>query len=1052
MTKLHLLLLLLLCISWPASALRAQDADLLTRESDESATTTEERERTLAWLLTAAGQLRKAGETLKAARVLNRAGHLQLQLSRPGDALASYQEALALLKRTPDTEIQVDSLNGLGATYNHLTKYDKAQAALQKAIALSVQTGYVKGHAEALLTLSDYLRTNDQALAVKTAQKSLRLWQSINLKRGIARAYLAISDYQLSRNDLAEATENCKTALALWRELNDVEQQAEALINLGYIEYRKGAWQNVFVYMTDAQALLDEKSQPYMMGQINTGFADAFIESGLPETGLVKYRQALEYYRQAQKPHAVIVVIWGIGKTYYILGDYPNALVNLRSALKDSLAINEKKYAALCNESLGQTFAAMNDREAALRHFEVALSLYTEVANPMEAARVRALIGQVYQQQGKIEKARQYYQGALATFRSLSDAVNQSATLYALGSLELKQNNLDAAEDYLSQSINITEDMRRVSSSQDLTAAFSASVHDRYERYIECLMRKHQQEPQRGFAVSAFETSELALGRSLAELLRATETNLAPGLDPELAERERTLRQSLRAKEDYRVKLLGKKYKKEELDALNEELARLESDYKQVTETIRARYPSYGQLTKPAGWNLLRIQEQVIADDETVLLEYSLGAEKSYVWAVTRNGIASYELPAKALIDDAAQKFYTLLVTQPEERTEDSLNEAASELGEMVLSPVAAELNKRRVIVVADGVLNYIPFQALPAPSANGEPLVASYEIINAPSASILGELRREAEHRQPTAKVLAAFGDPVFAPSSAEGEEAKGDEAGASSASTLKDERLHHALRDMELKGDSFDPKVIRRLFYARRELENLRQVASAGETLVATDYDATRERLQSTDLTKFAILHFATHGFLDPKEPENSGLILSTVNREGRAQDGYVGLQDIYNLHAPVELVVLSACRTALGKEVRGEGLIGLTRGFMYAGASSVVASLWKVSDEATAELMKRFYANMLQKGMTPASALRAAQNSIRQDPQWRSPYYWAAFTLQGEYRRSIKPAPAAAGFGVMRWETVTGVASLLLLLSCVFWWYRNRKRGGVYSTSKK
>ena len=153
-----------------------------------------------------------------------------------------------------------------------------------------------------------------------------------------------------------------------------------------------------------------------------------------------------------------------------------------------------------------------------------------------------------------------------------------------------------------------------------------------------------------------------------------------------------------------------------------------------------------------------------------------------------------------------------------------------------------------------------------------------------------------------------------------------------------------------------------------------------------MATGFEATNEKLQSTDLTKYAILHFATHGILNPNHPENSGLILSTVKPNGQPQEGFVGLQDIYRLRAPVDLVVLSACRTGLGKDVRGEGLIGLTRGFMYAGASSVVASLWKVDDEATAELMKRFYANMLQGGMTPAAALRAAQNSIRQQPQWR------------------------------------------------------------------
>jgi CHAT domain-containing protein len=204
-----------------------------------------------------------------------------------------------------------------------------------------------------------------------------------------------------------------------------------------------------------------------------------------------------------------------------------------------------------------------------------------------------------------------------------------------------------------------------------------------------------------------------------------------------------------------------------------------------------------------------------------------------------------------------------------------------------------------------------------------------------------------------------------------------------------------------------------------------------------VATSFDASREKLESTDLTKYAILHFATHGILDPKRPENSGIFLSMVNREGQPQNGFVGLQDIYGLHAPVDLVVLSACRTGLGKDVRGEGLIGLTRGFMYAGASSVVASLWKVDDEATSELMKRFYSNMLQRGMTPAAALRAAQNSIRQEPQWSSPYFWAAFTLQGDYQKAIKATSTAAES--TRQLIIIGVVLLILLP----WLYRSHRR---------
>src|SRR5205085_9833483 len=137
-------------------------------------------------------------------------------------------------------------------------------------------------------------------------------------------------------------------------------------------------------------------------------------------------------------------------------------------------------------------------------------------------------------------------------------------------------------------------------------------------------------------------------------------------------------------------------------------------------------------------------------------------------------------------------------------------------------------------------------------------------------------------------------------------------------------------------------------------------------------------------------------------------SGVVLSLLDREGKPQEGFLRLHEIYNLRLTADLVVLSACQTGLGNDVKGEGLIGLTRGFMYAGAKGVVASLWKVDDEATAELMKRFYAGMFTQGLTPAAALRQAQLEMWQSRRWHEPYYWAAFVIQGQYdQKEVVPS---------------------------------------------
>jgi CHAT domain-containing protein/predicted negative regulator of RcsB-dependent stress response len=1017
------------------------EAQHLASSADDYAATLAGRREALRLLEEAARLHSEAGQGREAARALNRAGRLRLLLSEPRAALEAHRRALSLLARAPDATAEADALGGLGETHLHLQQLEEAEQSLRRALAVSGRADYARGRAQALITLSLVQIYKDQTLAMATAEEALALWQSLGDRRGLALAHSQVGRCHFAQNRLVESAQNYERALQLSRESGDRPGEAGALIMLGFVEYRRGEWRANIALLTQAQALIDEEAEPDKMGQIAAGLAEAFNEAGLPEDGLAHYGRALEYYRRTQDPHLVWYAVWGLGCTHLLLGDHPAAFRELRRSLegvkKDGLE------AAQTYHYLGRTHLAAGDAPAALRHFRSALDIYERRNNPDWAARARGLMGQAYARAGRVEAARASYTQALETFGRLSDRVNEAAVAYAVGRLELSAGNLDAAEKYLSLSIEATEGVRRDSTSSDLTAAFSATVHERYEAYVELLMRRHAAEPERGFDVLAFENVERARARSLAELLRATETSLVPGLDPKLAERERSLRQALRAREDDRMALLRGKYERPALEALDADLARLRAEYAGVEDAIRALHPSYGQIARPAGWNLERIRQQVVVGDETVLLEYGLGAERGYVWAVTREGLRSYELPPRALVERAAGRVYALLSGARRERgTEREVEEAARELSRMILAPAAASLRGRsRVIVVADGGLNYVPFQVLPAP-ADGEPLVAGHEVVNAPSASVLGQLREEAGRRLPPARTLVAFGDPVFESNYALRKSAAGGRIELAELRKMEAARFGKHLRDIDVEGDALDPSTAEPLTYAGPELRNLREVSA--DSLVAADFDATRERLQQTDLSGFAIVHFATHGLLDPRQPERSGLLLSTVDRDGRTHGGFVGLRDVYSLRAPVGLVVLSACRTALGKEVRGEGMIGLTRGFLYAGASGVVSSLWKVDDEATSELMRRFYENMLRDGMTPSAALRAAQNSIRREPHWRSPFYWAAFTLQGEYRQVLRPARSSG------WKAYTKIlvsgGVVLSLAALAAWWLRRRRASAL------
>ncbi len=1005
----------LIGLAFPVYAPEASDnTSVPARETKQKSATVAAREQTLSALLVAAGKLRHANDTRKAIQTLNDAGRLQLGLFLKQEALGTFQQSHDLLEQSTDPITKVDTLNGLALAFIALNNYVDAQPLLTTARSVSEQNNYPAGKAEALLLLSECQNEDNHALALDTASEALNLWQNIGNKLGVVRSHVDMGNYYLAQSKLVESAQAYQSALDLATEIGDLTKQAEALIYLGFVEYRKGAWQEVFSYMARAEDLIDPDVELYLMGRITAGYAEAFIETGLPEVGLQKYREALEYYRRTNTPRPLISMSWGIARANFHLGNYSEALSLLQKTLAEAETKKLKSMVAQCHDYLGKTYAAMNQPAPAFEHYETALGMYGALGNPMEKARVWALMGKLNQTQGKFDEAQKLYQQALQTFNALNDGIDQSATLFAMGQLEMKRGNFDIAENHFQQSIETTESVRSRSTTRDLTAAFSATVHDRYLQYIQCLMRRNDRQA----AVRAFGISESERARSLAEFLRSTETNLLNGLDPELANQEKSLRHLIRAREDSRVGLVGKEDKKKDLEKLEAELAQLEEQYKSVSATISQRYPAYDQITRPRGWDLARIQSDVINDDDTILLEYILGDDKSYVWAITRDSFTAHEITGD--VGETAETVYNLL-KEPVKGNENQLTEAARVLSQMVLSPVAGQLNKRRIIVIADGALNYIPFQMLPSPSSNAELLVAKHEIINAPSASILGELREEVAGRGVRSKVLAAFGNPALG---------SGDQA--------SNEHLRHALRDIELNGDDFDLSSIGQLFFAEREINNLREIATPAATFAATGVAANRQQLFSMDFSQYAILHFATHGLLDPKRPEHSGILLSMVDDQGKKQEGFITLQDVYSLRAPVDLVVLSACRTGLGREIRGEGLVGLTRGFMYAGATTVVASLWKVDDESTSELMKRFYIEMLQNRKTPDEALSIAQNVIRQNPRWSAPHFWAGFTLQGEYQYVVNSRRGWRRYSVL---IVIGLVGIVLVSVTGFYRYRLR-----------
>jgi CHAT domain-containing protein len=547
------------------------------------------------------------------------------------------------------------------------------------------------------------------------------------------------------------------------------------------------------------------------------------------------------------------------------------------------------------------------------------------------------------------------------------------------------------ASEQAHQALAAYESMRQGVMSPALRASLVASVRGVREVEIESLARLHAQRPEAGHGAAALLASERGRARSLLEMLGEGGAEIRRGVDEVLLERERQLERLISTKAAWQVRRLSATGNDAEAAAAGKQLDAMTLELEQVQARIRATSPQYAALAQPTPLDLTEVQIHVL-DDDTVLLEYSLGARRSFLWAVTRTSMDLYELPGRSVIEASAKRVYDLLTARnrktanesPGARaarvraSDDAYLDAAREASRILLGPAARRIASKRMLIVGEGVLKYLPFGALPDPETD-EPLIATHEIVTAPSASVMATLRQQTVDRRPAENALAVLADPVF---------------------NAEDPRVGPLLKTALRSGSDSGIQDFVRLRFSRVEAETITRFAP-GPTRKALDFDANRESVLRGDLASYRIVHFATHSLLNNEHPELSGVVLSLVDRNGRAQDGFLRLYDIYNLRLGADLVVLSACRTALGQEIKGEGLIGLTRGFLYAGAPRVVATLWEVDDRTTAEAMKLFYEGMLARGERPAQALRSAQIALWRTKGWNAPYYWAAFTLEGEWR---------------------------------------------------
>lgn len=870
--------------------------------------------------------------------------------------------------------------------------------------------------------------------AVAKYEQALAIWREISNREWQAESLFRILQVRRDLGERDGALAAGQEALPLFQGLGKRDMEGNVLHRLGELELSSGHIQEAINLHQRAVAIFQEIGQPGMEAGALNGLGGAYDAADAAQNGLDAYRRGLERARAAGRwPEEEASALRGIGEILLSQGKLELALDSLRqsfdiyrgldgyaaeaahvssrmaaisqrlnrlddalSQLSEALAIlrtaGDKDGEAATLNSLGTIHLLKRETAAAGDAYSQALAVARSSGSRYNEAMALLNLGRHRFDIGNPQEALRFHEKAAVLFREIGFRRGEVSTLYGCARALRALGDFEAARQHLDQVVNGVEMLRAEAENRDLRSSFFATKQHYFELYIDILMQQHAQNPSAGFDAQALALNERRRARGLLETLAEARTaEIQSEGDPDLLDQYRQLQQRINT--GYALLRAASR------DGDETRIANIEERLRNLLielGDLEARIRGGGGSAHPQPLTLSDMQKLV--GPWSLLLVYSLGEEKSRLWSLSGDGkLKSYELPPRIRLEEPAKE---LRAAWGRHGGESKGARWAVHLSRDILGPVAAELGEKRLLIVADGALEALPFAALPDPrdlsdhpdaEEAARPLIVRNEIVHLPSVSTLAVLRRGRRRAAPPSWI-GVLADPVFTP----------DDPRVQKNATAAGENRPPVNPDLARAAEDLEIESFERLPFTRVEAEAIAGLVPKHARRVALDFEASRDLIESQDLKRYRILHFATHGLLNSRNPELSGLVLSLVDPQGNPrQDGFLLAHEIGNLDLRAHLVVLSACQTGLGDEIRGEGLVSLTRSFMQAGVPKVVVSLWNVNDHATAELMTRFYRGLIKKGLPPSSALRCAQLSMRNKPEWSSPYFWAPFTFQGDWQ---------------------------------------------------
>lgn len=911
-------------------------------------------------------------------------------------AVLFLRESARLFTAVRAYDRAADSHFQIGEIESTLAAYDKSLAAYHESLRLAKDQALRCRASSRITQIQASLGEREQADTF--LKQTLESCKDVSDKNALGEESLARAEVLYYSVAFQTSEGFYSQARSSFAESGNREREAWALVHWGYARLEANPKEASKLAQQSLQISSSLHDQ-YGIAQARQALGISAAVQSQFETAQCNSAQALIVFHQLPDKDNEGIVLNNMGKVSREMGEPEASLGYYRRARLSFAAVHDYLGEADAITGIAAALSAMGQYRLLPPLYQQKRRLAEKAKNDILLASVLANQADLHERNHELAKAEELYRRSAAIYQSSKYPRGESNALLSLAHLQIEQHRdaeaistledarvlkrkngdqeglakigfeiayihrrmgkLEEALADIEGTIRIIESQRLQIANFDSRADYFAAVHQYYSLYIQVLMALHKLHPQQDFAQRAFEASERSKVRSLLDLLTVSSQN-SPC--------------------------------EELLKPINEKPSLADSPPAEAAGSA----PS-------AVLGLQQIQAEIQDDD--IILEYALGDESSYLWTVERNQIVSWELPASTRLEELVKSFlHSLILPQP--RKDETASDYARRIGKarQAYKAVAAQLSRllighlslpaeKRLLIVPDAFLQSIPFSALPLPETGkaNAVLLDQHEIVVLPSASALGALRKTTGTRLPPTAGIAVLADPIFGPHEAESR--SGSDSADRQRLRSRQPVLSRALRDVH-GSDDIPP-----LPGSREEAESIKKIFGK-EVQLAVGYDANRKSVLDGFLAPYRVVHFATHGIIDTRHPEMSGLVLSLFNKQGRMQDGYLRLGDVYKLKLSADLVVLSSCESALGKELGSEGIIGLPRGFLYAGAKSVISSLWKVDDQASKELMNVFYSELHDR-KSPAAALRRAQSALASDPYWSNPYYWAAFILQGEYK---------------------------------------------------